>query len=67
MTLQHLAEAQRRAGLHDQAREWLAAALVIFENLKADAKAKEIRSALIVLDNQAALPLCERSPGLDAG
>jgi DNA-binding SARP family transcriptional activator/tetratricopeptide (TPR) repeat protein len=66
VTLQHLGEAQRRAGLHDQARESLAAALVIFENLKADAEAKEIRSALIVQDNQVALPLCERSPGRGA-
>ena len=47
--LKYLAEAQRRAGLHDQARESLTAALVLFETVKADAEVEAIHSALAVL------------------
>jgi DNA-binding SARP family transcriptional activator/tetratricopeptide (TPR) repeat protein len=50
-TLQHLARAHRDAGQEDQARESLAAALALFEKLKADAEAQAIRSALTALDN----------------
>jgi DNA-binding SARP family transcriptional activator/Tfp pilus assembly protein PilF len=47
--LKNLAEAQRRAGLEDQARESLAAAVVLFKELKADAEVEAIQSALAAL------------------
>ncbi len=50
-TLKHLGRAHRDAGQEDQARESLAAALTLFEKLKADAEAQAIRSALTALDN----------------
>jgi tetratricopeptide (TPR) repeat protein len=46
-TLKYLAEAQRRAGLQDQARESLAAALVLFESLEATREIEAIHSALV--------------------
>jgi DNA-binding SARP family transcriptional activator/tetratricopeptide (TPR) repeat protein len=46
LTLKYLGEAQRGAGQEDQARESLAAALVIFENLGEDAEAQAIHAAL---------------------
>jgi len=50
-TLKHLGRAHRDAGQEDQARESLAAALTLFEKLKADAEAQAIRSALTALDD----------------
>jgi hypothetical protein len=47
--LKNLAEAQRRAGLDDQARESLAAAVVLFKKLNADAEVAAAQSALAAL------------------
>jgi DNA-binding SARP family transcriptional activator/tetratricopeptide (TPR) repeat protein len=47
--LKYLAEAQRRAGLQDGARESLTAALALFKTLKADSDVEAIHSALAVL------------------
>jgi DNA-binding SARP family transcriptional activator len=49
MALKSLAEAQRRVGLQDQARESLTAAVVLFRKLKADAEVEAAESALAAL------------------
>jgi DNA-binding SARP family transcriptional activator len=47
--LKYLAEAQRRAGYADQARESLTAAAVLFKKLDADAEVEAVQSALAAL------------------
>lgn len=51
LSLKYLGQAQRGAGQEDQARESLAAALVLFENLRADAEAEAIHFTLAAQDN----------------
>ena len=46
-----LARAQRAAGHEEQARESLAGALALFEELNADAEAVAVRSTLAAQDN----------------
>jgi DNA-binding SARP family transcriptional activator len=49
LALKHLGEAQHRAGLADQARESLTAALALFQRLQADREVKAVRSVLTSL------------------
>jgi DNA-binding SARP family transcriptional activator/tetratricopeptide (TPR) repeat protein len=49
MALKYLGQAQREAGQEDKAGESLAVALVLFEKLRADVEAEEIRSTLEAL------------------
>jgi len=67
VTLRYLGQARHAAGDHDEARRAWTSALALFENLKAEPEAADIRSALAALPaGQPAGGLAGRRPGTAA-